>query len=140
MRGRTIVLSALALATVGFVGSRGTDDVDLPDPQFANIVGACNPSENSAVQPPVIRMRRVDNVQWRSVSPNAVSWVITPKVPGDWPFATSAHAGNPNADANSGLPVEGAEAERVYRYNVTVTCADGTTDVIDPDIIIGDDF
>jgi hypothetical protein len=142
MRGLALLLSTLLLGTLGFAGSR-TDEApgtpEVRDPRFVNIAGACNPNETGAVQPPSIRIRRLDNVVWRSVSPNAASWVITPKVAGDWPFATPAHAGSPQTDADSGLPVEGAQAERPYRYNVTVTCADGSQEVIDPEIVIGDD-
>ena len=132
---RLLVLPAVLLAAAGFVAS---GDEAPRDPQLANIVGACSPSENGAVQPPVIRMRRIDNVVWRSASPNVASWVITPKEAGDWPFAAAFHAGNQQAGADSGLPTEGAEAERAYRYNVTITCANGSTEVIDPEIIIGD--
>ena len=132
MRGRFLLLSSL-VAAVAFTAP----GEDAPrDPKFATIAGACTPSENPSVQPAQVLMTRSDNVEWREPSGRAASWAITPKDPQRWPFAGSI-GGNQQSPANSGAPTEGA-ALGVYSYNVTITCADGSTQVIDPDIIIGE--
>jgi hypothetical protein len=81
-------------------------------------------------------MTHADNVEWREPSGRAVSWIITPKDTLRWPFPGSI-GGNQQAPADSGAPTAGAAAG-TYGYNVTLTCVDGSTQVIDPDIIIGE--
>ena len=132
MRVRFLLLPTLVVA-VAFTGP----GPDAPrDPKFATIAGACTPAENPSVQPAQVLMTRADNVEWREPSGRATSWVITPKDAERWPFPSSI-GGTPQGPANSGAPAAGAAAG-VYSYNVTITCGDGSTQVIDPDIIIGE--
>jgi hypothetical protein len=128
MRGR-FLLPAFLIVAVGFVGA----DLDAPRaPKYATITAACTPGSPS-VEPHTVQMSRADNVEWREPSGRAISWTITPKDPARWPFGAEIR-GNQQAPANSGTP----GATGTYSYNVTIQCADGSTQVIDPDIIIGD--
>ncbi|HKJ01401.1 MAG TPA: hypothetical protein VJ997_03070 [Longimicrobiales bacterium] len=133
MRGR-IVLPALVVASLGVMGSAA----DAPRaPQFVNIVAACNPSGNQRVEPSQVRIKFADNVVWRVVGNRAASFTITPKDVERWPFRRDI-GGNQTTSANSGSPAAGTAAG-TYGYNVNITCADGSTQLIDPDIIIGED-
>lgn len=107
-------------------------------PKQANITAACTPGDNPGVNPPTIAMQRADHIVWGSVSPRAVSWTITPKDPANWPWSEMSFTGTPEAPAVTPQPLPGALANHVYSYNVTVVCRDGTTQLIDPDIIIGE--
>lgn len=132
MRGR-LLLPALLVVSVGFT----VPDRDAPRaPKYATITAACNPSGNPGVEPAQVLMTHADNVEWREPSGRAVSWIITPKDTLRWPFPGSI-GGNQQAPADSGAPTAGAAAG-TYGYNVTLTCVDGSTQVIDPDIIIGE--
>lgn len=130
----------LALLTVGLAAAAGfsgpTDDADF-DPQFANIVAACTPGATPQVQPQRVTMTRQDNVIWRVTSGQAASWTISPKNPSDWLFAQASFTGTPENPATTPQPRAEALANHPYAYNVSITCADGSVQVIDPDIVIG---
>lgn len=132
MRAR-FFLPAFVAAAVGFTGPA---DNAPRDPRFVNIVAACNPSGNAHVEPQQIRIGFADNVVWRVTGPVA-SFSIGPKDAERWPFAGSI-SGNPETPASSSTPVSGARPG-TYGYNVYIQCADGTSQTIDPDIIIGED-
>jgi hypothetical protein len=83
-------------------------------------------------------MRRADNVRWTENSGRATSWEIVPKDTLDWPFASRSIVGTPEAPADSGTPVSQAQQDHVYSYAVHIHCTDGSTQTIDPEIIIGD--
>jgi len=110
-------------------------------PQPVRIVAACNPSENPRVEPQSRSMARQDNVEWREETGRATAWMITPKDPERWPFADTIR-GNQETLAATGLPVttgllaSARDSVRV-QYDVTITCQDGTTQRIDPEIVIG---
>jgi hypothetical protein len=105
-------------------------------PHAARIVAACNPSGNAHVEPERVNMKRQDHVEWREQTGRATAWVITPKDPDAWPFADTIR-GNQDAPAATALPADDAEEDLVYEYMVTITCRDGSTQVIDPEIVIG---
>lgn len=132
MRAR-LILPALLVAAVGFTGP--ADDASR-DPRFVNIVAACNPSGNPRVEPSQVSIRFADNVRWRINGRPGSSFSITPKDPARWPFQAGI-GGNAQTEADSGQPAAGT-APGTYSYNVIITCADGSTQVIDPDIIIGE--
>lgn len=134
MRLRVIALPVLAASVLALAS--GDDETRVP--RHANITAACNPGGNPSVNPSRIDMTRVDHVEWRSVSPRATQWVIYPKDPADWPWEQQSFTGTPEAPAVTPQPLPSAQANHVYRYNVRVTCADGSTQIIDPDIVIGD--
>lgn len=113
-----------------------TPDADRV-PRQAFITGACNPSGNAAVNPQRIDMTRVDNIEWHSQSPRVASFTITPKVPENWPFAAQSFAGTRDTPAVTPQPLPSALLNHTYSYNVNIVCEDGTTQLIDPDIIIG---
>lgn len=134
-------LRVLALPLVAAVALTALADAPEPIsrvPRQASVTAACTPGGNPGVNPPSIAMARADHIEWRSASPAAVRWVITPKDPNNWPFAQQSFTGTPEAPAVTPQPLPSAIANHPYAYNVTVTCADGTTQLIDPDIIIGD--
>jgi len=136
---RLRVLALPVLAAVAFAAApRDTESPVDRAPVPANIIGACSPGASPSVRPPSIAMRRIDNIEWRSGSPGATSWTITPKNPQDWPFAQQSFTGTGDGAAVTPQPLTSAVANHPYAYNVTITCADGSTQVIDPDIIIGD--
>lgn len=119
-------------------GSFAAPAPDAPrDPKFATITAACTPGGQASVQPSSVHVTRADNVEWREPSGRAAAWRIEPKDAARWPFASDSIGGNPEAPANSGVPVAGALAG-TYGYNVIITCKDGSEQVIDPDIIIGE--
>ena len=126
------VLPALLVAAVGFSGP--ADDATR-EPRFVNVVGACNPSDNARVEPQQIRIGFADNVEWRATGAVA-SFSIGPKDAQRWPFS-GAISGTPQAPASSSAPVSGTQPG-TYSYNVYIQCADGTSQTIDPDIIIGE--
>ncbi len=109
-----------------------------PAPRFATITAACTPANNPQVRPPRIEMSRADHVEWREPSGRAVEWVISPKDPEDWPFAHDSYTGTRDGPAVTPQPRADAVADHPYAYEVTITCADGSTQVIDPDIVIGE--
>ena len=133
---RYALVPLVALVVAGFARS---GDEAPPEPRFATITAACNPSDNAQVQPNRVLMRRVDHVEWREPSGRAAAWVISPKDPADWPFPQASYAGTQAAPAVTPTPRPDALIDHPYAYNVTITCVDGSTEVIDPDIIIGDD-
>ena len=135
MSPRVMTLPLLAvLATAAVAAVRAPA---LPVPQQANVTSACTPGAQAQVTPATIAMKRTDNVVWGSVSPNAVSWTIAPKDTLDWPWTQSTFTGTPEAVATTPEPLASAKVNHPYRYKVTVACEDGTTQVIDPDVIIG---
>ena len=136
MRLRVTTLPLLALLAVS--AALAIHDAVTRVPKQANITAACNPSGNPSVNPQRIDMLRVDHVEWRSVSPGAVAWTITPKDPANWPWAEASFTGTPDAPAVTPQPLPGALLNHLYSYNVTVVCRNGTTQLIDPDIIIGE--
>ena len=134
---RRLALAAvpvLALVAVGFVNA----DADrVPEPKFASITGACNASGSPQVQPGRIQMLRADNVVWREPSGRAASFTIEPKNPQDWAFAQASFTGTPQQPATTPPPSPNAVAGHPYAYKVTIRCSDGSTQVIDPDLVIG---
>lgn len=134
-------LSALALPLVLLLSDGGIPRIDAHGqarpPQPAVITAACTPGGTPAVNPPRIRMTRADHIRWSAGSGRVASFTITPKDPGNWPFAAQAFAGTPDAPALTPLPLASAVEEHPYAYNVTLVCSDGTVQIIDPDIIIG---
>lgn len=136
MRLRVAALPVLVILAAPALLALRTDG--RPAPKQANITAACTPGGNPGVNPPSIAMRRADHIVWGSVSPKAVAWTITPKDTLDWPFAAMSFTGTPTAPAVTPQPLPGAVLHHAYGYNVTVVCADGTSQLIDPDIIIGE--
>lgn len=133
MRAR-LVLPVLLVAAVGFAGPAA----DAPrEPRFVNIVAACNPSGSPHVEPHQVRIQFADNVVWRANGGRVASFSIGPKDPQLWPFSGDI-SGNPQAPASSSAPVGGTQPG-TYSYNVYIQCADGSSQTIDPDIIIGED-
>lgn len=105
-------------------------------PKAVTITGACTPSGNADVRPRRRDMTRLDHVEWREPTRRAASWMITPKDPADWPFADTIR-GNQTTPAATALPPSTAAAGHPFAYEVTITCQDGRTQVIDPEIVIG---
>jgi hypothetical protein len=138
MRLRVVTLPVL-LILIGVLASARRADA-VREPRYANIVAACTgaPNDTARVEPPSIAMKRADHVQWRSRSPNADSFAVTPKNPDDWPFAELSFKGTRSAPAVTPEPLPTAILGHAYRYDVTVFCRNGTTQTIDPDIIIGE--
>ena len=136
MRLRVFAVPVILLVTVS--APWGTHREMRRDPKEANITAACTPGDNPGVNPPTIAMKRADHIVWGSVSPRAVSWTITPKDPSNWPFAEQSFTGTPDAPAVTPPPLASAILNHAYSYNVTVVCSDGSSQVIDPDIIIGE--
>ena len=136
MRLRVVTLPVLLLLATSAVWAHRPDARRVP--KQANITAACTPGGNPGVNPPSIAMTRADHIEWGSVSPRAVSWTITPKDPDDWPFEAESFTGTPGSPAVTPNPLPGALLNHAYGYNVTVVCRDGTSQVIDPDIIIGE--
>ena len=134
-RSAIVFIPVLALAVVGF--GRADSDVAF-DPQFANIAGACTPGNNPQVQPVRVTMTRQDNIVWRVLGQRATSFTITPKDPANWLFDQASFTGTPAAPATTPSPRASALPNHPYAYNVTIQCADGTTQLIDPDIVIGE--
>jgi len=131
MRLRSLVLPFTAMSTLALVA------FTLPrEPKGVQIVAACNASGNLDVQPQRRDMSRQDHVEWREQSGRAVSWMITPKDPENWPFADTIR-GNQTTPASTGLPETSAPAAVPFAYSVTITCSDGSMQTIDPDIMIG---
>lgn len=135
MRLRVMILPVLVLLTLAAAAT--TRGHTPRAPKEAKVVGACTPSEQPRVNPPSIAMRRSDNVVWTSASQGATSWTITPKDTLDWPWAQRTFTGTPEAGATTPEPLASAIERHPYQYNVLVQCADGTSQTIDPDIIIG---
>lgn len=135
---RPLALILGSVATLAFVGFSGPSGDVPPDPRFATITGACNEGENPQVQPNRVLMSRADHVEWREPSGRATQWVISPKDPEDWLFPEASYTGTQEAPATTPSPREDALADHPYGYNVTITCSDGSTEVIDPEIVIGD--
>lgn len=136
MRRSLYVLLPIALISAAGFASR---DSEVRDPRFANIVGTCGPAAaEPAVVPPRVFMSRADSVVWRVTGGGATSWTITPKDPEDWLFDQTSFTGTPESPAVTRRPREEALPDHPYAYNVSVTCPDGTTQLIDPDIVIGE--
>jgi hypothetical protein len=135
MRLRVMILPLLVLLTLTAAAAhRGRTP---RAPQEAKVTGACNASDQARINPPSIAMRRSDNVVWTSSSPQATSWTVTPKDTLDWPWTQRSFTGTPATPATTPQPLPSAIEKHPYRYNVLVRCADGSTQNIDPDIIIG---
>jgi hypothetical protein len=134
MRLRVIILPLAAVLAAAVAAVRAPA---LPVPQQANVTSACTPGTQAQVTPATIAMKRTDNVVWGSVSPNATSWTIAPKDTLDWLWSQRTFTGTPKTPATTPEPLASAKVNHPYRYKVTVACEDGTTQVIDPDIIIG---
>jgi len=138
MRLHVVTLPVLLILLGVLVSTRRPEGARAP--QRANLVAACTgaPNDTARVEPPSIAMRRADHVEWWSRSPNADSFAVTPKDPADWPFAEPIFKGTRGAPAVTPQPDSSATLNHPYRYNVTVFCRNGTTQTIDPDIIIGE--
>lgn len=128
---------ALPLAVLLGTSAPTGHPVQAPQPQRATITGVCTPGGSGAVNPQRINMRRADHIAWSTNAAQVVSFTITPKEEGNWPFEASAFAGTRFNPAVTPQPLASARENHPYAYNVTVLCADGTVEVIDPDIIIG---
>lgn len=136
MRLRVVILPLVLMLAVALASAVRPDAARAP--KYADITAACTPGGKGHVSPPTIAMKRADNIEWRSVSPRAVSWTITPKDPADWPFDDGSFTGTERSGAVTPSPRAAATLNHAYRYNVTVVCRDGTSETIDPDIIIGE--
>lgn len=136
MRLRVLTLPVLLLLATSAVLAHRPEARRVP--KEAKITAACTGGGNPGVHPPSIAMARADHIVWVSVSRRAVSWTITPKDPANWPFAELSFTGTPESPAVTPPPLPGALLNHAYSYNVTVVCSDGTSQVIDPDIIIGE--
>ena len=135
MRRLLYVLLPVALITAaGFAGR----DSEVRDPRFANIVATCGPIAEPAVVPPRVFMSRADSVVWRVTGGRATSWTITPKDEDDWLFDQTSFTGTPESPAVTRRPRAEALPDHPYAYEVRITCPDGTTQLIDPDIVIGE--
>ncbi len=136
MRLRVMILPLLVLLTLtAAAANRGRTP---RAPKEAKVTGACTPSGKAQITPAehrdaAVGQRRVGARRPRS----ATSWTITPKDTLDWPWAERSFTGTPAAAATTPQPLPSAIEKHPYRYNVLVQCADGTTQDIDPDIIIG---
>jgi hypothetical protein len=135
MRLRVLTLPLVALASATAVTTSRTPVPRVP--QQAQITSACTQGSTPQVTPATIAMARADNIQWRSVSPGATSWTITPKDPKNWLFEATSITGNPESPATSTRPLPSAVAGYHYGYSVRITCSDGSSQVIDPDIVVG---
>ncbi len=136
-RAALVSLPVLAVAAAGFVWA---GEAPVPAPRFANIVAACaGDGSQPSVEPNRVLMNRVDSVVWREPSGRSSRFVISPKNPQNWLFDQQSFAGTPQSPATTRRPRAGAAAGVAYAYNVTITCTDGRTQVIDPDIVIGED-
>ena len=135
MRRPLLVLLPVALLSV--VGFMGRGDGPPFDPRFANIVAACTPGSTPQVQPQRVVMSRQDSVVWRVTSGQASSWTITPKDPQNWLFDQTTFTGTPASPAVTRRPSPDAVEGRPYAYNVSISCPDGSSQLIDPDIVIG---
>jgi len=133
LRVLTLPVATLLSATALTVHRAPTPRV----PQQAQITAACTSGTTPKVTPATIALARADNIQWRSVSPGATSWTITPKDPKNWLFAVTSITGSPQSPATSPQPLQSAVAGYHYRYMVRITCSDGSSQVIDPDIVVG---
>ena len=133
MRLRALSLSLVPVLVVTVAAVRAPA---FRTPHRADITAACTPDKKPFVTPPSISMKRADIVEWRSVSPKADSWTITPKDPGDWPWKEGSFSGNRDTTAVTPPPLPSARTDHPYRYEVRIRCDDGTTQTIDPDIII----
>jgi len=134
MRRTVFALLPIALVAIGMTGPGEEPTLDV---RVVNIVAACTPGDNPSVQPQLIRMNRIDNISWRLASGQATGYTITPKNPQNWPFAQVSISGTPEAPPTSPNPRPEAQNGVVYSYNVTISCPDGSTQLIDPDIVIG---
>ncbi len=105
-------------------------------PKDVTITAACNTSGNPDVQPQRRDMTRADHVEWREPSGRASSWMITPKDTANWPFADTIR-GNQETPAATAIPAPSAPANHDFGYDVTIYCADGTVQHVDPIIVIG---
>lgn len=135
MRLRVLVLPALVASALAAVLG-GADEI-LRDPKYATITNACTPNRAPDVNPPTIHMTKADHIEWRAASPQVTSWTIRPVDPAHWPFAEPSFSGGGERAAVTPTPLADAAEGVPYAYLVEVTCADGTSDDIDPDIIIG---
>ena len=86
-------------------------------------------------------MARQDHVEWQEQTGRATAWMITPKDRERWPFADTIR-GSQETPAATGLPVTtgllASARDSVHlQYDVTITCQDGRTQHIDPEIVIG---
>ena len=138
MRPTTLVsLPVLAVAAAGFVWG---GEAPVPEPRFANIVAACaGQGTQPSVRPNRVLMNRVDSIVWREQTGRSSRFVISPKNPENWLFDQQSFTGTPQSPARTRRPSPGAAAGVPYAYNVTITCSDGRTQIIDPDIVIGED-
>lgn len=134
MRLRVMTLPLLVVVAGGtLVTSR---DAAPPEAREAKVTAACT-GGHGHISPNSRGLRKIDHVVWTSVSPKAVSWTITPKDPKDWPWSQMSFAGTPSSPATTPQPLSTARVgEPPYEYKVLVVCEDGTTETIDPDIII----
>ena len=95
-----------------------------------------------SVDPWLVELEQGDDIDWiLSSTAQSSSIEITPKRPGQWPFANASHAGGRGAaNAASARNMRANQGGRRYQYNITLQCQDGDSDpmtvVIDPDIII----
>ena len=114
MRRAVFALLPLALVAIGMTAPA---EEPAEEPAFevrvVNIVAACTPGTNPAVQPPLIQMNRIDNISWRLASGQA-SGAAVPEM----------------------KRIEAEDGVR-YSYNVSISCPDGSSQLIDPDIVIG---
>ncbi len=136
MRPSALILGSAA--TLAFVGFSGTSGDAPPEPRFATVTAACTPGENPQVQPNRVLMTRADHVEWREPSGRATQWVISAKDPEDWPFPAASYTGTQEVPATTPTPRQDALQDHPYAYNVTISCSDGSTQTIDPEIVIGD--
>ncbi len=132
MRLRSLVLPAFFPALL-WLGSRAAPG----KPKAVHIVSDCDSAGNPAVHPSApVHMKHQDWVVWDEPAHKASSWTIAPKNEKKWPFPNPI-TGNQKHPANSGKPAASTPANDTVGYNVTIECKDGTTQHIDPIIIIG---
>lgn len=132
---KAVLASALLLPLAALAARRAPVP---PKPQKAHVAAACTPHKTPFVKPDPIRIKRTENVEWLPdvSSPKATSWTIAPKDTVDWLFSQRTFAGTPKTPATTPTPLSSAKAGHAYQYVVTIVCKDGTTQTIDPDIII----
>jgi hypothetical protein len=131
MRLRFLALPALLPAVVWLGASTAAGG-----PKSVKIVAACDSANHPTVQPLRRDMKRQDHVEWTEPAHKANAWMITPKDQEDWPFADTIR-GDQQHSASSATPAPSAPAGHPFGYEVTIYCANGTTQHIDPIIIIG---
>ena len=132
MRLRSLMVPALLPAALWLGVSTATGG-----PKSVHIVSDCNSSESPAVNPSApVHMNHQDYVVWDEPPGRADSWMITPKDAEKWPFPDTIR-GDKQHPADSGRPAASAPVNDTVSYTVTIFCKSGTTQHIDPIIIIG---